>query len=339
MAVQAEALLSGLRSEGIRVFAIRTNNTGSGIAGKLETVRIVRTLVRLLTFLARLVWSLPRIEILHVNACSGLSFFLFAAPSILLGRLFSRKVILHYHGGAAREFLQKTALISLWLIRRATAVVVPSEYLLQVFEAWGIRAEVVPNICDLRRFRGRTRPANPVFVVARSLEPVYSIETALRAFTIVRQRHDNAELVIAGDGSQARHLRQIAGDLGISECVHFLGFVENSRIPAVLSNASAFLNTSLVDNQPVSIIEAFAAGIPVISSNVGGVPNLVTHGVSGLLFEPGDVDRLSEHMLFIAECPDRADTLAIRAKAITQQFSWPAVFQRLRGVYGVRAAA
>jgi phenylacetate-CoA ligase len=101
----------------------------------------------------------------------------------------------------------------------------------------------------------------------------------------------------------------------------------------VLSGASAFLNTSLVDNQPVSVIEAFAAGVPVISSNVGGVPDLIASGVNGLLFPARDVNALVEQMTFITEHPGVARELASNARATAERFSWPAVFRQLRRIY------
>jgi len=333
MPVQAEALIAGLRSEGFRAMPIRTNIGAGPLAVKLDRVRALRTFIRLPLFLARLMLALPRIDVVHINTCSGLYFFIFATPSILLGRLFGRTVILHYHSGAGPGFVRATAPLTPWLFRRATSIVVPSRYLRDAFEHWGVSAHVIPNICNIGGFPEPQPPRDPVFVVARNLEPIYNVETAIRAFAEFQRGRAAARLVIAGDGTEALALRRLAASLGISDCVEFPGSLHNSKIPALMSRATAVVNTSLTDNQPVSVIEAFAAGAPVISSNVGGVPDLITHGVTGLLFEARNVGELAAHMEFVADHPHEARLLAQRARETVEQFSWPSVFRRLRTVY------
>lgn len=333
MQVQAEALVAGLQSEGIDAIRIRTNIGSSSLALWLDGLRMVRTFIRIPLFLVRLARALPRIEAVHINACSGIAFFAFAAPAILLGRLFGKAVILHYHSGSGPEFFRATAPVTPWIFRRATSVVVPSRYLREAFESWGVSAHMVANICDLRRFQPPEPPPHPVFIVARNLEPIYNNETAIRAFAEFYRKSPNARLVIAGDGPEAAMLRELARSLNVSSAVEFTGSVDNSRIPDLMRRVTAVVNTSLTDNQPVSVIEGFAAGVPVISSNVGGVPDLITDGVNGLLFEARDASGLARQMKYVADHPEEARRLAACARETVEQFSWPSVFRQLRPVY------
>jgi glycosyltransferase involved in cell wall biosynthesis len=335
MPVQAEALLRGLRREGIAALAIRTNLGGGRVRHAIDSIRVLRTVVRAPVFLARLIALVPRVDIVHVNACSGLSFFLFATPAILAARALGRRAILHYHSGNARRFFDRWPRLTRWIISRAHRILVPSGFLRETFADIGFEATVVPNICELERFAVLSQKVlRPRLVIARNLEPVYGIWCALDGFARLLQRYADATLTVLGTGSEEAALKRQVVKLGLQPNVRFLGEVPNRQIPDVFSEACIFVNASLSDNQPVSILEAFAAGLPVVTSDAGGIPHLVRDRVNGLLFPVGDSDALAARVIELLEHPDQARAIAANARTTIEAYSWASVFVRLREVYG-----
>ncbi len=334
MPEQAETLARGFEHEGYRVVRIASNLGGSAPARALDAVRGLRTLLRVPVFLVRLIAALPAAGSLHVLSCSGLSFFLFTAPAVLLGALAGRRVGLHYHGGDAKAFFRRWPRTVRFVVRRASAVFVPSAFLRDVFAELGVAASIVPNVCDGSRFLVREHPSAPRFVVARHLEPVYNTATILHAFERVLRERPDAELWILGDGSERRALERLAADLGISKSCQFFGYIANARIPDIFAQVSYFVNASVIDNQPMSILEAYAAGLPVITSPAGGIPDIVEDRRTGLFFDPRDPSELASKMLLLLRQPDIAQDLAARGRQKAEDFSWPAAFRVLGPVYG-----
>jgi glycosyltransferase involved in cell wall biosynthesis len=187
MAMQTVQLARLLAIEEVVVDLVQTNPPyWPPIAGKIKGVRAV---FRLLPYLWR-IWRLAgRCDVIHLMANSGWSWQLFAAPVIWMGWLRRTPVIVNYRGGEAREYLATSARWVKPSLRRAARLVVPSGFLQQVFSEVGIAATVIPNIIDLDTFYPVPLPAaDAVFtlVVTRNLEPIYGLDTAIRAFALAR---------------------------------------------------------------------------------------------------------------------------------------------------------
>lgn len=342
MPAQAEAYAHGFASEGFHVVRIATNLSGTAFGRRLDSLRGVRTLFRVPVFLFRLLVALPVVRTLQVMSCSGLSFFLFTAPAVLAGWLTGRRVVLHYHGGEAGVFFGKWRRTVRFIARRAKPVLVPSPFLREIFARLGVEATIIPNICEAASFtRPERAPAVPRFVVARHLEPVYNTACILRAFRSVLPRRPDAELWVLGGGSESDAMARLAVELGIGDAVRFFGYVDHAQLPEIFGRASVFVNASLVDNQPVSILEAYAAGLPVITSPAGGIPDIVEDGRTGLFFDPHDPDELASRMLLLLEQPELAHALAENGRKKVAAFSWPAaycVLEQSCGLAGPRGA-
>jgi glycosyltransferase involved in cell wall biosynthesis len=239
--------------------------------------------------------------------------------------VYGKRVLLNYHSGEAADHLARWgALVHPWL-RLAHTIVVPSVYLQRVFARHGYRAEVIANVVDLSRFhyRARARVA-PRLLSTRSLEPYYRIDVILDAFRLVRERYPDATLTVAGTGSEEPRLRQLAATLPAG-AVRFLGPVAPPAMPAVCDEADIFVNASVVDNQPLSVLEAFAAGLPVVSTNTGDLANMVRHGETGLSVPAGEPAVLAKAVIDLVENPERASGLAETARAEVSRFTWPRV--------------
>ncbi len=318
---------------------VRTN--GSYRPAWVARVRGVRALFRLLPYMMALWRAASRADIFHVMANSGWSWHLYAAPAVWIAWLRRKPAIVNYRGGEAESFFSNSWMWVRPTIRRARAVVVPSTFLKDVFESRGVAVAVVPNIVDLERFshcesvEKRTRHSHgwPHVVITRNLEDIYDIPTAMRAFDRVRHAYPNARLSIAGDGPERANLEVLAIELAAASSIAFIGSLDNAEIADLYCSADLMLNPSLIDNMPISILEALACGVPVVSTNVGGVPHLVSHGETALLVPPGEPARMAEAALSLLEDREFFDLLVERGLAHVKRFGWDHVRDRLTVVY------
>lgn len=330
MAVQARGLRDALVAAGTPVEVVPTN-VGLGPLGR---IRGVRGVVNLAIFLARLVWTVPRVDVVHVLSASGLTFFLFTAPTVVLARVAGRRLVVNYRGGLAESFLARRGRSAGWFLRRAHRLVVPSGFLEAIFRRHGHAPEIVPNYIDVERF-GPRRPADegPRLLVTRNLEPIYNVGAAIDALAIVRERVADATLWIAGTGSERQALADRAQRLGVADAVHFLGRVPNDEIPMRYATASIALNPTDVDNMPISVLEAFAAGVPVVSTRAGGVPWVVEDGVDGLLVDVGDAAGLAAACLRVLEDPALAERLVDAGRRRVDGFRVERVVEAWQALY------
>lgn len=337
MANQTLQLAKLLREEGATVELVQVNRPYRPYwIGRLKGIRAA---FRLLPYLAHLWRSAAEVQLFHVMANSGWSWHLFAAPAIWIARIRGIPVIVSYHGGEADVFFDKAFSWIKPSLRRADAITVPSGFLEAVFGKRGLSTSIVPNIIDLSRFSAETssqvpvRASFPHIIVTRNLEPIYDTATALRAFSIVRHAFPVATLIVAGSGPERQALEKLATGLGVADAVTFTGRVDNEGIAVLYRGADVMINPSLADNMPVSVLEALASGVLVVSTDVGGVPYLVEHEKTALLVPAQDPVAMADAILILLN--DSAKARQIREAGIesVQQYTWPKVRDRLLRIY------
>jgi glycosyltransferase involved in cell wall biosynthesis len=249
--------------------------------------------------------------------------------------------VINYRGGEADAFLARSRRAVGASLARADALIVPSGFLEAVFGKYGFAARVVPNIINLERFShapadvpaARLPTGALRLLVARNLEPIYDNATALRAYAIVRAAQPRATLVVAGSGPQRAELEALAAQLGVADGVTFTGRVDNHAMAQLYRNADIMLNCSLVDNMPNSVLESLACGVPVVSTNVGGVPYLVEDGRTALLVPAAAPERMAQAILRLCAQPELAASLREAGLRQVQQYTWHNVRPRLLDVY------
>jgi len=333
MTVQAETLRRRLSEDGFEVEPVATNPQLRGALRSLGRVRFVRGAIAW----CRYAWALrrlARVDLVHVFASSWLSFFLFAAPAVAVGRVSRRVVVVHYHGGSAASFLDRWHWLAMPFLRAAHRIVVPSEFLAAVFAARGLDAEIIANPVDVAAVAVGDSTGGPVVLSCRNLSPVYDIATAIDAFARLAEVASGARMIIAGDGPERAALELRAAACGLADRIEFLGNVEHDDMAAVRERATVVLNTSRADNQPVSLIEAMAAGLPIVSTDAGGIPDLVTDGVDALLAPVGDADSLAAQLLRVSTDPAIRRSLVAAGSARALSYQWRTVGQRWFRLYG-----
>lgn len=299
--------------------------------------KFIRSIVRPLLYLKRLVPTCRRADVIHVFAAAHTAFLFGALPAILVARWAGKPIVLNYHDGRAEAHFRWWAPLLRWALRQASIVVFPSNYLQDVFARRGFPGVVVPNVVDTGTFTyRRPDPLPPRLISARLLEGLYAVENTLVAFAHVKREVPEAVLDIYGTGTAARSLERAAAKLGV-QGIRFHGEVPRTRIAAALAAGGILVNSSRVDNMPHIIIEAFAAGVPVVTTAAGGIPRIVTHERTGLLVRIDEPAELAAAVLRVLREPGLAVRLATAAEQEVQRYSWRAAERGWLEVYG-RAA-
>lgn len=329
-AVQAARLFEKFRHE--PQLEVELQSINPSFFPSLQTIKYLRTVLTTVKYLFDLFRKIPRCDVVHIFSASYFSFLLAPTPAILIAKLFGVKTILNYRSGEAEDHLRRwrTAIRTMRLVDE---IVAPSGYLVDVFARFGLRATAIFNFVDTDRYAFRERkPLAPVFLSNRNFETLYNVGAVLRAFAIIQQKYPEAVLIVAGDGAERETIHRTAKELEL-ENVEFLGRVAQQQMPALYDRADIYLNAPNIDNMPGSIIEAYAAGTPVVSTDAGGIPYIVENGETGLLVERNDAEGLARAAVRLLEDERLAQKIIAKAHRECVKYSWANVREKWLALY------
>jgi glycosyltransferase involved in cell wall biosynthesis len=276
--------------------------------------------------------------LVHVHCASRASFW---RKSLFMAIAHAARcpVVLHLHGGGfARFYEQECGPLRQRLVRhflgRAACVIALTER----WRAWLAQAGANPNlVCIPNPVRADAAPAprarRGVILFLGRIEAAKGIGELLEAFAVLRAAQPEAELVCAGAGGIEAAARR-AEALGIEDAVRFPGWLGEAQKRAWLRRAAVFVLPSHAEGLPMSLLEAMAAGVPVVASAVGGIPDVVKHGVNGLLVAPGDAVDLLRALRRVLRDPQLAAALgAAGRETVRARFAPEQVLAQLGEVY------
>jgi L-malate glycosyltransferase len=332
-AVQADRLIGAWRGDpDVDAWLVPVNPAPAPGFRWTTRVKYLRTLVTEATYGPLLLRELARADLVHVFSASYSSFLLAPLPAMLAARALGRPVVLNYRSGEAPDHLARSA-VARRAIAHADRNVVPSAFLAGVFGRYGIATTIIPNLVDLERFAFRRREAfAPRLVSTRNFDALYNVGCTLHAFRIVQDRWPDATLTLVGGGPQERMLRELASGLGLRH-VTFAGRVRPDEIARYYRENDIYVQSPDIDNMPTSVLEAFASGLAVVSTNAGGIPAILTDGTHGLLAPLGDHRALAAHVLRVIDDAPLARRLADASLAACQACTWRAVREQWLGAY------
>ena len=337
---QAARLIGRLHEESsLDVSFLAVNPCLPGVLRKLHSVKFVRTVVTTLWYWATLLKEAGKYDILHIFSASYYSYMLSAMPAILVGKLFGKKTVLNYRSGEAEDHLQNWRLTAIPVMRLADMIVTPSGYLVDVFARFGLPARSIFNIVELDRFQFRDRrPLRPIFLTSRLLEPLYNVPCVLRAFALIQKRIPDARLTVAGEGFLREELESLARELNLRN-TEFIGRVPFEKMPEMYDSADIYLTATDLDNMPSSITECLASGLPVVTTDAGGIPYIVSHEETALIVALNDHEAMSASALRLLEDNELAASIAARAREHCRKFSWQGVQGEWLALYHELASA
>ncbi len=287
-------------------------------------------LARLLD-MQRTIWGQGPFAVAQVDVYSGAAFLWAEAACFSLRRL-RTPYILTLHGGGLPELARRSPRRVRRLLAGARVVTTPSRFLERAMTPLRREIEVLPNPLDVTAYPYAERPSAAARLVwLRSFHRIYNPELAPRVLARLIRRHPRAELKMVGhdkgDGSLERTRREAAA-LGVADRVTFTAGVPKSEVPGLLAQASIFLNTTDTDNAPVSVTEAMACGLCVVSTDAGGLRDLVADGEDALLVGRDDPAAMAAAVERILAEPALAARLSANARRNAEARDWSRILPR-----------
>jgi glycosyltransferase involved in cell wall biosynthesis len=288
---------------------------------RLPPLRTLHQIVAILTW--------PTTDLLVVAVFSGRSFWV-AELATRLGRLRGNRLVLFLHGGNLPVFGPGHRRWVERVFERADLVLAPSEYLASTFRAWGYDVRVIPNVLAIERYDYSPRDrAAPNLLWMRTFHEHYDPLMAVQVLHRVVQRCPDATLTMGGaDHGLLDATRAEVARLGLEDRVTFAGYMLGERKRQAFADHDVFLNTNVVDNMPVSLLEASASGLVPVATAVGGVPAIIRDGDNGVLVDAHDVESMAAAVIGLIEEPDRFRSMSAAARELALRSSWPEVRRR-----------
>ena len=296
--------------------------TASGRKGKLP---------RLLEMLTAILFRQDQYQVAGVDVFSGKA-FLFASLSGSLLKAVGKPFVLTLHGGNLPAFAKAHGQRVRSLLSKADAVVAPSGYLQSALAPYHDGIRLIPNALEIRNYpyRHRTHP-RPRLVWLRAFHEIYNPGLALKALAMLKEEFPDLHLVMVGpdkgDGS-LQAARTLSADLALESSVTFSAGIPKSAVPEFLNSGDIFLNSTNVDNTPISVMEAMACGLCVVSTKVGGIPWLARDGEEALLVAPGDATAMAAAVRRALTEPGLAGRLSANARAKAESIDWSVILPR-----------
>jgi glycosyltransferase involved in cell wall biosynthesis len=264
-------------------------------------------------------------DVVFLQAYGGPSFVLEDTVTRIAGML-KKPVVMVLRGGAFIDFMDRYPGWSHRVLSRAECLVTPSEFLARPLRSRGFLPSVVPNVLALERYPFRLRKdPRPRILWMRTFHPVWNPELAMKTFLELLKRRPDAVIVMAGqDKGLEEKMKHFAVQSGIEHAVTFPGFLNFDQKIREFERADVFLSTNRVDNTPVAVIEACACGLPVVSTSVGGVPDLITDQVDGLLADQNP-RALAATIERVFDEKGLSARLSLNARRLAEGFAWEVV--------------
>lgn len=229
------------------------------------------------------------------------------------------------HGGNLPQRFAKSPRMSRQIFSQSLTNAAVSPYLEQHLKANNYSSVLIPNSIELKQYPYKERKTlKPTLLWVRAFHNIYNPQMAVRVLEMLSKTYPDARLTMVGpekDGSLA-DCQNLVVNLGIQDRVTFTGKLTKQEWISLSENHDIFLNTTRFDNLPVSVIEAMALGLPVVSTNVGGLPFLIKDSENGLLVADNDIAGMHSCIERLLTESTLAIDITTRARAHAEQFDW-----------------
>ncbi len=283
--------------------------------------------LRLLDMVSTFLKSRREVDCVILSVYSTLNFY-YAWVIAQLCRVFRKPFVAYLHGGNLPHRLANSPWMSRTIFDHSLANVAPSGYLKSAFERSGFKVQLIPNFIQIEDYPFRLRSKlRPRLLWVRAFEQSYHPEMSIRVFAQIQKKYPNAQLCMVGpdkDGS-LQTCKSLAAELGLDAQIIFTGGLHKPEWIALAADYDLFISTTRFDNTPISILEAMALGLPIISTDVGGMPFLLEHGKDGLLSPDGDINTMVSHIEHLLDSPDLALSISRNARQKAENFDWKVV--------------
>ncbi|MBU2939591.1 glycosyltransferase family 4 protein [Lacinutrix sp. C3R15] len=279
--------------------------------------------LRLLDMVWACVHKARTIDFVLIDTYSTFNFY-YAFVVSQICRVLQLKYIPVLHGGNLPVRLKKSPYLSGCIFKYAYKNVSPSLYLIAAFKKHGYSAvRYIPNSIEISKYPFKSRKLDSLDLLwVRSFSTIYNPGLAIKVLHKLQKQGLKASLCMVGPDSDGtmQEVKELANTLEVE--VTFTGKLTKEAWIALSKGYNIFINTTNFDNMPVSVIEAMALGLPVVSTNVGGMPFLIENNKEGLLVEKENVDAFVKAIKELVQHPDKTQTRALKARKKVESFSW-----------------
>lgn len=267
-------------------------------------------------------------SVANVDVYSGLAFGLAEAACLAL-RALGKPFVLTLHGGNLPNFSQRWPRRVGRVLASADLVTTPSSYLREQMATYRDDIQLIPNTLNLSAYNYRHRDqVSPHFIWVRSFHEIYNPTLAVKVVAELAPQWPELKLTMVGpdkgDGS-LQATQELAQELGVSDHIRFTGGVPKADIPGLLDVNDVFLNTTTIDNTPVSVLEAMACGLCVISTNVGGIPHLINDRINGMLVGSDDEHGMANSADQLLQNRELTSSLSENSRKYAEKMDWESI--------------
>ena len=288
--------------------------------------------------LFKLLYSLineNQVKIVHIHTASNLDFYRNCIP-IFISKLLKKKIVLHIHGGYFYDFCLKHPNVSSWGINKVSRIIVVSDFLLEKLS----NLHFIPPIIRVYNFLDQPKPSNTIKSIGPKIRLGYlgAICDNKRIFDLASLFAEHPDLrqwykfSIAGTGASDKLLDIITNN-HLEDSVEYIGWIGGDAKSDFLNAIDIILQPSDYESFGLSLAEAMSYGKIAIATNVGGIPEIITHGENGYLIEKGDFQDLYQILLMIKDNRHIIDEMGARAKDSVKKFYGDQVISELIGLY------
>ena len=292
-----------------------------------QTSNKINKIKRLLEMLWRMFILRNQTDLVLIDTFSTSNFY-FALCCSQLARILNINYINILHGGNLPNRLSKNPFLSRLIFENAKSLVAPSNYLKASFENQGYQVQIIPNILPIEDYTFKERhQLKPKLLWVRAFDNIYNPAMAVEVLRIIVNKYPEAELCMVGpikDGSFNK-TKIVVKEYGLENKVIFTGVLSKREWHQLSVQFDIFINTTNIDNTPLSVMEAMALGLPIVSTNAGGMPHLINHRNDGMLVKTKDAQAMAEAIVHLIEQPSTTLEMTQKARKKVAQMDWSVV--------------
>ena len=259
-----------------------------------------------------------------IDTFSTLNFY-FALIVSQFARILKIKYIPILHGGNLPQRIDKSKILSNLIFKNSYKNIAPSNFLKSEFEKRGYKTDFIPNILEIENYNYKQRKTmKPFLLWVRAFKELYNPVMAIKVLDLVKKQHSSAKLCMIGPqiDNSYKEAVTLAKDLNIYSSVEFTGVLTKTEWLKKSKDFDIFINTTNFDNTPVSVMEAMALGLPIVSTNVGGLPYLIENNIDGMLVDKENPEQMANAIIGLIENKDFYKQLISNAREKVEKFSW-----------------
>ena len=275
-------------------------------------------------------YNIRKISFIIIDVFSSKAFF-FAIFFGIISKILSIPYLTIVRGGNLEKRMNMSPSFTNFLFNNSAINISPSEFLLKVLLDKGHHVKSIPNFIDVQNYPFNLRKTiTPKLLWVRSFHEVYNPTMAIEVLSSLVKEHCDALLTMVGpdkDGSQNDCIK-LAEQLGVDNNLKITGKLSKEEWRDLSKHHDIFINTTHIDNTPVSVIEAMALGLPIVSTNVGGIPYLLKNNENALLVKSNDTFGMVSQIKFLINNPKKSMKISENAHLLVENFSWEKVETR-----------